>query len=127
MRTLRTMLNPVSTAATEWWCHSSLRRLVLPRQQHAPCSGAGEPSTDGRARPRGLTIGPVVIVTLPPTRRVGNSRRPARVRSTSGSPRAGAHAASPGPAAGRCSPQPGSSLGIAPPPPEPSGAEVCMR
>ena len=33
MRTLRKMLNPVSTAATEWWCHSALRRrLVLLRQ-----------------------------------------------------------------------------------------------
>jgi hypothetical protein len=27
-RRLRTIVNPVSTAASEWWCHSGLRRML---------------------------------------------------------------------------------------------------
>ena len=31
---LRDLVNPVSTAATEWWCHSALRNLLLGNGLH---------------------------------------------------------------------------------------------
>ena len=34
---VRDLVNPVSTAATEWWCHSAVRNLLIGnRLRHTP-------------------------------------------------------------------------------------------
>lgn len=35
MRRMRALVNPFSTAATRWWCHSRLRRAVMRHSDRA--------------------------------------------------------------------------------------------
>jgi hypothetical protein len=56
-RRVRAAVNPVSTAATRWWCHSSLRFLL-----------AGQRPTAARRRLTRHRVGPGAIVRVVPNR-----------------------------------------------------------
>lgn len=55
-RRVRAAVNPVSTAATRWWCHSAVRHLL---------TGYGPTARQRRLIRRGLTPGGPAAGTLP--------------------------------------------------------------